>query len=148
MSKVQGLDDLIARLEAIGEPHPELRALQIATVQEAQKLVHRRTGHLQRSIVPGAISAKSAKVEARTPYAGFVERGTKAHKITAKNAKALAWGGSRRLTGTLRSGSAPTHFAVSVNHPGTKAQPYLLPGARKAVGRLKDVIVRLWNDAT
>lgn len=147
MARVQGLDDLIRRLEAIGEPHPELRALQIKTVAEAQKIVHRKTGHLQRSIVPGAISAKSAQVEARTPYAGFEERGTRPHVIRPKNKKALAWGGARRLTGTLRSGSSATNFATVVNHPGTKPHPYLLPGARKAAAALKDVVVKLWNDA-
>ena len=147
MSSVQGLDALILRLKAIGEPQPVLRAAQIKTVAEAQKLVHRRTGHLQRNIVPGSISATSAKVEARTPYAAPLERGSKPHVIRPKKAKVLAWGGPRRLTGRLRSGAKATHFATIVHHPGSKPYPYLLPGAKKAVADLKDVIVKLWNSA-
>ena len=147
MSSVQGLDQLILRLKAIGEPQPVLRAAQIKTVAEAQKLVHRRTGHLQRNIVPGSISATSARVEARTPYAAPLERGSKPHVIRPKKAKVLAWGGPRRLTGRLRSGAKATHFATIVHHPGSKPYPYLLPGAKKAIADLKDVIVKLWNSA-
>ena len=147
MSSVQGLDALIRRLQAIGEPEPVLRAAQIATVSEAQKLVHRKTGFLQRNIVPGAISHRSAKVEARTPYAASLELGAKPHVIRPKKARVLAWGGPRRLTGRLRSGGKPTHFAALVHHPGNKPYPYLLPGAKKAVADIKDVLVRLWNSA-
>lgn len=143
---MQGIDDLISRLKAIGEPHPELRAMQIVTVAEAQKLVPRKTGHLQRNIVPGRITATHATVEARTPYAGFVELGTRPHIIRPRNKKVLAWGGERRLTGRLKSGSKATHFAKEVHHPGTRAQPYLVPAARIAVGRVKDIVVKLWNE--
>lgn len=147
MSSVQGLDELVRRLHAIGEPQPVLRAAQIKTVAEAQKLVHRKTGHLQRSIMPGQITATNAKVEARTPYAASLELGSKPHIIRPKNKKALAWGGPRRLTGRLASGGTPTHFAMLVHHPGNKPFPYLIPGAKKAVADLKDVIVTLWNRA-
>jgi hypothetical protein len=147
VSNVQGLDDLIRRLEAIGDPHPVLRAAQLKTVQEAQRLVHRRTGFLQRNIKPGAISATSAKVVANTPYAASLELGAKPHVIRPKRAKVLAWGGPRRLTGRLRSGGKPTNFARLVHHPGNKPYPYLIPGARKAVADLKDIIVTLWNKA-
>lgn len=145
MSSVQGVDDLIRRLHAIGEPQPVLRAAQIKTVSEAQKLVHRKTGFLQRNIRPGSISATSAKVEARAPYAAPLELGAKPHIIRPKKAKVLAWGGGRRLTGRLRSGERPTHFARLVHHPGNKPYPYLIPGAKKAVADLKDIIVKLWN---
>jgi hypothetical protein len=147
LADVQGLDDLMRRLHALGETQPVLRALQLAAIQEAQKLVPRRTGFLQRNIRPGPIRATSAIIEARTPYAAAVEFGTKPHIIRPRNGKALAWGGPRRLTGSLRSGGKPTHFAKVVHHPGTKAQPYLLPGARHAVERVRDVLVKRWNDA-
>ena len=147
MSNVQGMDALIRRLNAIGEAQPVLRAAQIKTVAEAQKLVHRRTGHLQRSIRPGSISTTSAKVEARTPYAASLELGAKPHIIRPKKARVLAWGGARRLTGRLRSGAAPTHFARLVHHPGNRPYPYLIPGAKKAIAGMKDVIVTLWNRA-
>jgi hypothetical protein len=35
-----------------------------------------------------------------------------------------------------------------VNHPGTKAQPYLIPAAKDAVKRHGvEVVVSTWNDA-
>lgn len=142
------MDALQRRLKAIGEAQPLLRALQFSTIHEAQALVPRKTGHLQRSIVPGQLTTSSAVVEARTPYAGYVEHGTRAHIIKPKNAKALAWGGERRLTGKLKSGSSPTHFAKVVHHPGTKAEPYLVPGAKRAIHKAGvDKIVQAWNDA-
>jgi hypothetical protein len=131
----------------MGEPQPALRAAQLVTVSEAQKLVPRKTGFLQRNIKPGRISRTSATVEARTPYAAAVEFGTRPHIIRPKNAKVLAWGGPRRLSGRLRKGAKATNFAMIVHHPGTRAQPYLLPGARIAVGRIRDAIVKLWNEA-
>lgn len=147
MSSVQGLPDLIKRLEAIGEPHPVLRAAQLKTVSEAQKLVHRKTGFLQRNIKPGSISSTHAQVIANTPYAAALELGAKPHIIRPRKAKVLAWGGPRRLTGRLRSGGKPTNFAALVHHPGNKPYPYLIPGAKKAVADLRDVLVSLWNRA-
>lgn len=144
---MQGSDELLRRLHAIGETQPILRVAQLSTVREAKILVHRKTGHLGRSIVPGSITATHAKVEARTPYAATVELGSKPHIIRPKKGKVLAWGGMRRLSGTLKSGSGPTHFARLVHHPGTKPYPYLIPGARKAIADMKDVIVALWNRA-
>lgn len=143
------MDALLRRLDAIGEPKPVLRALQLATIHEAQALVPRKTGHLQRNIKPGAVTETHAIVKADTPYAAPVEFGSKPHVIKPRNARVLAWGGSRRLSGRLRSGAKPTNFAASVNHPGSKAKPYLIPGAKKAAGKLKlkDVIVSQWNSA-
>src|SRR5256885_8919835 len=99
------------RLEALGETQPVLRAAQLKTVSEAQKLVHRKTGFLQRNIRPGPISGTHAQVVANTPYAASVELGAKPHIIKPKNAKVLAWGGPRRLTGRQSSGGKPTNFA-------------------------------------
>jgi hypothetical protein len=47
------------------------------------------------------------------PYAGYVIGGTAPHKIAARNAKALRWTDGSGL-----------HFARSVNHPGTKPNPF------------------------
>ena len=147
MADLKGYEQLQRRLHAIGKTQAELQVMQIATVAEAKRTVRRKTGHLSRSIVPGALSETHAVVEARTPYAATIEFGSKPHIIRPVKAKVLAWGGTRRLSGTLASGSSPTHFAMLVHHPGTRPYPYLLPAAKKAVGKAKDVIVKLWNDA-
>ena len=143
------MDALRARLKAIGETQADMRALQLSTIHEAHALVHRKTGHLQRSIVPGPVSKDSAVVEARTPYAASLEFGARPHVIVPKRAKVLAWGGERRLSGRLRSGSSPTHFAKKVNHPGNKPFPYLVPGAEAALrkGGILASIVTRWNRA-
>lgn len=131
----------------MGETHAEMRLLQLATIREAKVLVHRKTGHLSRSIVAGSVSKDRAIIEARTPYAATLELGSKPHVIRPRDAKVLAWGGTRRLSGTQAKGSSPTHFARVVHHPGTKPYPYLLPAARKAVAGVRDAVVRLWNAA-
>lgn len=147
MSELKGARELEARLRAIGQTQGQLKVIQLRTIKEAKLLVHRRTGHLGRSIVAGPVTNDHAIVEARTPYAATVELGSKPHIIRPKKAKVLAWGGTRRLSGTLAKGSSPTHFARLVHHPGTKPYPYLLPGAKKALGGLKDAVVKLWNEA-
>lgn len=149
MSKVQGMDGLQRRLKAIGETQTAMRALQFSTIHEAQALVHRKTGQLQRSIGPGPVSATHAVVQARTPYAASLEFGARPHVIVPKRAKVLAWGGSRRLTGSLRSGSSADHFAKKVNHPGNRPYPYLIPGAKRALEKagLLAAIVSSWNKA-
>ena len=152
---LQGKRQLQARLKAIGDTRGLLRQIQLETIAGAKARVPRKTGHLGRSILPGPIDNDSAVVEARTPYAAAVEFGSKRHVIVPKRARVLAWpasSGGRRLSGRARTKGGkpvgPTVFAMKVNHPGTKAQPYLIPAAEKAV---KDtgvkIIVEKWNGA-
>jgi hypothetical protein len=157
MATVEGLAGLQRRLKAIGDTKALLHTLQVATVSEAQALVPRKTGHLQRSIRPGALHDDYAIVEAKTPYAAYVEKGTglygpKKRKIVPRQASVLAWKSSgTRLSGRSRiKGGRPIAgmaFARSVR--GRKATPYLIPGARKAVGKsgIKGKIVAEWNGA-
>lgn len=143
------MDGLQRRLKAIGELEPAMRALQLSTIHEAQAIVHRRTGLLQRRIVPGPVSDTHAVIEARTPYAAAEELGRRAITIVPKKARVLAWGGERRLTGTLRSGAKPTNFAMRVHQPARKGHPYLIPGAQAALkkaGLLGEIVTR-WNKA-
>ena len=154
MATVQGLAALQRRLKAMGDTKAHLHALQVATVNEAQARVPRKTGNLQRSIKPGALADDYAVVEARANYAAHVEFGTKAHVIMPRSKRVLAWPASaagRRLSGRARTNSGRMIFAGKVNHPGTKAQPYLIPGAKAAVskskGGLKAHIIAKWNRA-
>lgn len=56
-------------------------------------------------------------------YAEFVEFGTPPHVITAKSAKALHWKSDKvNSKGNKHKTDA---FAKSVNHPGTRPQPFI-----------------------
>ena len=64
-------------------------------------------------------------------YAAIVEKGSKAHIIRPKNKKALYWKGATRPV-------------KQVNHPGSKAKPYLEPAFEsekdKFIENLKEAI--------
>lgn len=133
-----------------------MRALQISAVSQIQKAEPHKTGFLQRNTVPGAVTADHAVIEIRTPYAAAQDTGSglygpkhRKYPIRPKKGKALAWGGARRLTGTLKRGSSATHFARLVMHPGVKGTRFVKRGVEAAVkgAGLRDVIVKRWNDA-
>ena len=141
------------RLRSLGETRPVLRAIQRETIAGAKARVPRKTGFLARSILPGELDDDSVIVRVTAPYAAPVEFGSKPHVIVPRNKRMLAWpAGDRRLSGRARTrGGKPTGpmvFAKKVNHPGTKAQPFVVPAAIEAIGRnLKGAIIKLWNDA-
>lgn len=146
--KISGLDSLLARFEAI-KPSPEMmHTLALAATAEQKRLVPRKTGNLGRSIGIGAVTPISAETVAGARYAAPVEFGTRAHVIRPRNAKALRWGtGKVRLSGAPAKGSS-VQFARKVNHPGTRAQPFMVPGARRALDLLGiSTIVGRWNKA-
>jgi hypothetical protein len=155
-----GLSALHARFAAISSAATSKAAMQglaLATVREAKLLVPRRTGNLGRSIHVTTVTETTAEVVASARYASFVEFGTRPHEITPNAKKALRWAASasgRRLTGSptkaaQRGAQGGVVFATRVHHPGTRAEPYLLPGAKKAVSAagLLDPIVNAWNSA-
>lgn len=150
---ITGQKQLAARLNAIGKaPALILREVGIRAVADAKKAVPRKTGNLGRTIRLGPRSATSVEIRAggteNVGYAAAVEFGTRPHVILPKRAKALAWGGARTLGGRLRAGSQATHFARRVNHPGTRAQPYLIPAFEKALRVVGlDKVVERWNKA-
>ena len=99
--------------------------------RNAKSSVNVKTGHLIRSI-----STKMGDMEAtihtsNLKYAPMVEFGTRPHIIRAKNKKALYWKGA-------------SHPVKQVNHPGSKAKPYLIPAFEKEIDqileKLKEVI--------
>lgn len=160
MNGVKGVPQLQARLKAIGDTKGLLTLLQVGTVQEAKRLVPRKTGNLGRSIVPGRVSATSAYVDANAKYAAFVEDGTgiygpRKRKIVPVRASVLAWrtGGSSsvRLSGRSRviGGKEQAGWAFAQSVRGRPATPFLIPGAKNAVSRAKlgDIVVKKWNGA-
>jgi hypothetical protein len=148
---LEGSAQLHRRLDALADsPKGLLRQWQLGSVAEAKRMVPRKTGHLGRSIGPGGLFGDHAIVRAATNYAAFVEYGTRAHEIRPRNKRVLRFpanGGSARLTGSVRRGGAAI-FARSVHHPGTRPHPFLIPGARAALGKIGAlVLVDEWNKA-
>lgn len=153
MAELIGYQGVQARLRAISGPTfgPKLmKRLGAAAVMEQKLLVrpHKKTGVTQASVAYVGVTATSVTTQA-AGAARYLEFGTKPHVIRPKVAKVLAWGGPRRLTGALRKGAKAEFFATLVHHPGTKASPFMVPGAKLAVSKagLADIVVKEWNDA-
>jgi hypothetical protein len=96
--------------------------------QEARQ-VHRykdRSGNLTRSIRGTLVSydrdGAVGEIAADAKYASFVEEGTRPHVINARPGKTLRW----------ESEDGSVHFARSVNHPGTRSQPFMGPAYLRA----------------
>ena len=89
------------------------------------------TGHLRRSIATKMGDLEATIHTSNVKYAVIVEKGSKPHKIRAKNKKALYWKGA-------------SHPVKQVNHPGSKAKPYLEPAFEsekdKFIENLKEAI--------
>jgi hypothetical protein len=146
---IKGLTQLRARFEAI-KPHSQMmRDLALTAVAEQKRLVPRKTGNLGRSIGIGSVTSTLAETVATANYAAFVELGTRAHDIVPRTKKVLrfAVGGNRTLAGRPRSGASVV-FAKRVRHPGTRAQPFMVPGAKRAIESVgAEAIVKRWNGA-
>lgn len=88
-------------------------ALQAQTRARTSPLYKSHTYGLRGSISLSTIDAWHQRLIAAAPYAGFVEYGTKPHKIEAK-------GGMLRF-----EVGGSIIFRRSVNHPGTKPRPFM-----------------------
>lgn len=86
--------------------------------------VKSRSGLLMNShrVQPLAVtgSMMATMVENTAPYASYVHDGTRPHVIVPRNAKVLRF---------VPSGGGGPVFAMRVNHPGTKPQPWLKEAA-------------------
>jgi HK97 gp10 family phage protein len=89
------------------------------------------TGHLRRGITTKIGDMEVIVHTSNIKYARGVEFGTRPHLIKPKNKKALYWKGAK-------------HPIKSVNHPGSKAKPYLIPAFESEkdnlIKNLKEVI--------
>ena len=90
-----------------------------------------KTGHLRRGITTDIGNMEVTVHTSNIKYARGVEEGTRPHTIRAKNKKALYWKGAK-------------HPVKQVNHPGSKAKPYLIPAFNQEkdqfLEKLKEVI--------
>ncbi len=145
---IHGVPELQTRLRRLKPDRELMSELGLSAIREQKLLVPRKTGNLGRSIGLGSLSATVVQTRATADYAAFVELGTVAHDIVPVRAKALRWpaAGAARLSGAARKGGAVL-FAKRVHHPGTKAKPLMLPGARRALelSGLKDLFIKRWN---
>lgn len=88
----------------------------------AKQLCPVDTGRLRSSIVhriDGAGRVSGITVGTNVSYAADVEYGTAPHVIAPRNKKALFWPGA-------------AHPVAKVNHPGTKAKPFMRPALELA----------------
>lgn len=146
------MTELQRRFAAMADHRQMLGQIAILAVSYAKNNVPRKTGNLGRTIRVGSITDDSAQLlaggQGGVGYAQAVEFGSRPHTIVPTRRKVLAWGGNRRLSGSLRSGARATSFATKVDHPGTKPQPFLKPAVEKAVEDTGvNLIVKAWNDA-
>jgi hypothetical protein len=151
MADMKGLPQLLSRFNAIKPNQQMMRQLALSAVREQKIEVPRRTGNLGRSIHIGRVTPKEAQTIAAASYALYVHEGTRAHDIVPKNRKALRFpadSGSATLAGRVRKGGK-VRFAKRVRHPGTKANPFMLRGAKKAVEGLgfASYVIERWNRA-
>lgn len=120
--ELKGADRLVTKFENMSrqmtkEVKESVKKNTYKMESRAKKNAAYKTGHLKRSIHSDFYNGGlSGEVSTNVEYAWFVEHGTRPHKITATNAKALKFniGGD-------------TVFAKSVMHPGTRPQPFLVP---------------------
>lgn len=160
MAGLIGYQGLNARITAVASPQTRqniARRWQTRTIRGAKIRVPRKTTNLGRTIQPGLLTDLQATVVVTADYAAAVELGSKPHIIRPRPGRigrngrpaALAWGGARRASGSLRTGASPESFARRVNHPGTKPHPFLRPAAEEALQKegLVDEIILSWNGA-
>ena len=158
-----GADDLNRRLEALRDGTASRQLLGdfgLLGVRFAKDVVPQKTRKLRQTIRVASIDERRQSVRIvaggsrQIGYAAYVEFGTglygPRHKlIVPKRGKYLRFpaASTRRLSGSARSGTNKFIYARSVK--GSRPQPYLVPGARKAlreVGKSK-AIIETWNKA-
>lgn len=94
------------------------RSLKLAFTDARRNVApHTKTGETMRRLRPVSLGTRGFELRDAAPQAWFLEYGTRPHKIRPKRAKALRFIG--------RSGQPV--FAKEVNHPGTKADPFMGP---------------------
>lgn len=120
----RGISDL-STMKAIRIWETEVAPVLLAEIRrEAPVSSTENSGRLRDSIsFSRRSSGKGVSVEftSSAPYAKYVQDGTSAHRIEPRTGNTLHW-----------SQNGESVFALSVNHPGTKANPFV----QRAVDRM------------
>jgi len=108
-----------------------IKAVRTATMRMHFLAVNRApkaTGNMARMIIM-IITGKgfTGDVISQANYSNDVENGTKPHTITVKNKKVLAGPASKAPPGWENISGDYAIYGKSVKHPGTKAQPFMMP---------------------
>lgn len=98
--------------------------------------VNKRTagGNLRQSIRSSMSGPASGVVEVGSEYGLYVHEGTKPHMIRAKNRRSLA---------NTRTGQ---FFGRTVNHPGTRANPFLQRAVDVSEGDIDQYFINAVNN--
>ncbi len=134
------------------------------TLNRARVLCPKDTGNLANSLVMTMRARRTSvtgTVETRVKYATWVHNGTEPHKIYPKGKGALTFfwpkvgavtivpRGGRTMTGLRKSKKHGVVFVIGkgyVNHPGTKARPFLVDALRQVAVR-RDFVVTVAGPA-
>jgi hypothetical protein len=93
-----------------------------------------RSGKLAQSI-NRQVEGISAKVSPLVPYAMYVEMGTSPHEIRPIHSSVLAF----------KSTDGKLIFSSLVNHPGTKANPFMHRTAEQIKRKAPEIFASIWQ---
>ncbi len=94
-----------------------------------------RSGKLAQSI-NRQVEGISAKVSPLVPYAMYVEMGTSPHEIRPIHSSVLAF----------KSTDGKLIFSSLVNHPGTKANPFMHRTAEQIKRKVPAIFASIWQN--
>lgn len=138
-AKLIGAKGLFTRFRAVERaPAGMMRTLGLTAVANQKELAPVLTGNLRRTIHLASSSNTEAVTVASARYAPAVEKGSRPHIIRPRRRKVLKFSAGGRVV-----------FTKIVRHPGSKPQPFMLPGAKKAVEETAGLkpIIDAWNSA-
>jgi len=135
--KIKGLKELKAAFKRspgiVRTQITKAIALSVALVnRQAKQEAPVKTGRL-RAGIRSKISPFQGMVESTVNYGIFIHEGTSAHIIRPVKKKALYWKGA-------------AHPVKSVQHPGTKANPFMKRGAERSEGQVQVIFQRAINN--
>jgi HK97 gp10 family phage protein len=145
MAAVTGVSKVEANFRQILETKKEnlidaIKKVQRKVVRDAKDLAPVAFGHLRKSIKPQDITITAgeivAPIIAESPYAVFVELGTKPHFPPVKPLR--KW--SKKVLGDLELGFV---VARAISKRGTRPQPYLGPAILANKSTYRNALIRV-----
>jgi len=128
-----GVDKIFKMLEGSKEtPKRVVDIWGIYTERDAKLLCPVKTGRLRSSIKYRKLGQYSGEVYTNVEYAAFVHEGTKAHIISPRNKRFLAWKDPASPFAVQKGKYKGWVFCKkSVKHPGYRGKPFMSAAAEK-----------------